>query len=281
MSTATLTQAPSSFEYIRKLVFERSAIALEPNKGYLVESRLLPLARDLGLASLDDLVEHLRARPYGPAHVQVVEAMTTNETSFFRDLHPFQALKDEVLPAMLRARAARRSLNIWCAACSSGQEPYSIAILLAENFPQFRDWNVQVFASDLSRQMVDRAQAGLFSQLEVNRGLPAPLLAKYFTRAGLQWEVKSEVRKPLRFLQVNLIEPWPALPTLDVIFMRNVLIYFNADTKRAILDKVYRQLAADGSLFLGGAETTIGIDSRWERVNHGKTSSYRRAAATS
>jgi chemotaxis protein methyltransferase CheR len=180
-----------------------------------------------------------------------------------------------VLPDLIAARASRKTLNIWSAACSSGQEPYTIAMLLMENFPALRDWNVQIMATDLSQQMVDRARQGQFTQLEVNRGLPAQLLVKYFQRVGLHWQVKPEVQRWLKFQKANLIEPWPAMPTMDIVFMRNVLIYFTPDTKRTLLGKVKKQLASDGTLFLGGAETTIGIDDGWKRMNHGKTSTYR------
>lgn len=278
MSTAALTLDPSTFEYVRRLVLECSAIALEPTKEYLVESRLTPLARQKGLASLGDLVAKLRGVPFGPLHAEVVEAMTTNETSFFRDIHPFDALKNDVLPQLIAARAAAKRLNIWSAASSTGQEAYSIAILLAEHFPQLAGWNVQIIGSDLSTQVLERAATGEFTQLEVNRGLPAALLVKHFERQGLHWRVKPEIRRRVRFVRLNLIEPWPALPTFDVVFLRNVLIYFTAETKQKILHNVRRRLPADGVLFLGGAETTLGIDDAWERVSHGKASSYRQAA---
>jgi chemotaxis protein methyltransferase CheR len=277
MSPATLPLDLPSFEYVRKLVREHSAIALESGKEYLVESRLLPLARHMSLASVSELVTQLRSKPFGSLHTQVVEAMTTNETSFFRDLHPFEALRKDVLPPLLAARRARKSLTVWSAACSSGQEPYTIAILLREHFPELANWNVQIIGSDLSQQVLDRAAEGCYAQHEVNRGLPAAMLVKYFQKSGLQWRVKPEIRRIVRFVRLNLIEPWPALPVIDILFLRNVLIYFTPDTKRQILDIVRRQLAADGSLFLGGAETTLGIDNAWERVNHGKASTYRLA----
>jgi chemotaxis protein methyltransferase CheR len=276
MTTLAATPAldTPSFEYVRKLVLDRSAIALEPGKGYLVESRLMPIARAHGHGTLTTFIDSLRRQPSGPLHTQVVEAMTTNETSFFRDIHPFDALRTIVLPQLLAARGAVKKLNLWSAACSTGQEPYSIAILLAEHFPALADWNVTIYATDLSQQVLDRAQAGQFTQLEANRGLPTALLVKYFDKVGLHWHIKPELKRRVRFLQANLIEPWPVLPTMDVVFMRNVLIYFTPETKRQILTKVRRQLAADGTLFLGGAETTLGIDEGWRRVNHGKTSTY-------
>jgi chemotaxis protein methyltransferase CheR len=235
----------------------------------------LPLARELGLNTLSDLAAQLRGRPFGRMHAQVVEAMTTNETSFLRDVHPFEALRNEVLPPLIASRASKRALRIWSAASSSGQEPYTIAMLLREHFPAVRDWDVQIFGSDLSEQMLDRCRKAEYSQLEVNRGMPAQWLVKYFEKAGQIWRLRDEVRKAVRFQKINLIEQWPALPTMDVIFMRNVLIYFTPEIKRMLLGRVKKLLAPDGALFLGGAETTIGIDDSWKRTNHGKTSTYR------
>ena len=280
ISTAASTLDSPTFEYVRKLVLETSAIALEPTKEYLVESRLTPLARQRGLASLNDLVARLRGEPFGELHTAVVEAMTTNETSFFRDVHPFEALKTSVLPQLIEARSRYKSLNIWSAACSTGQEPYSLAMLLAEHFPLLADWNVQIVASDLSQAVLDRAASGKFTQLEVNRGLPASLLIKYFEKDGLDWRIKAEIRRRVRFLRLNLIQSWPVLPTFDVVLLRNVLIYFNPGAKRQILQQMQRRIAGDGVLFLGGAETTLGIDDSWERVCHGKASSYRPSRRT-
>lgn len=278
MTTATLTIDQPTFEYVRKLVFDHSAIALEANKDYLVESRLLPLARQKGFASLRDMAAKLRCLPFGELHTEVVEAMTTNETSFFRDIHPFETLRHEILPGLIAARAMRRALTIWSAASSTGQEAYTISILLAEYFPQLSDWNIQIIGSDLSQQVLQTAQKGEYTQLEVNRGLPAGLLVKYFQKAGLHWQVKPEIKKRVRFVRANLIEAWPPMPICDVIFLRNVLIYFTPATKRQILNKVRQRLALDGVLFLGGAETTLGIDDSWARVCHGKTSVYHPAS---
>ncbi len=264
-----------SFEYVRRLVLERSSIALEDTKGYLVESRLAPLAKRHGMASVRDLVGQLRSTPHGILHEQVVDAMTTNETSFFRDIHPFEALKTDVLPELIDRRSSRRTLNVWSAACSSGQEPYTIAIILRDHFPQLNDWSVNIFASDLSQEMLERAASGVYSQVEVNRGLPATSLVKHFQREGLNWVVRPETRKLVKFLRLNLTESWSTLPTMDLVFMRNVLIYFTPQTKRLILDKVHRQLARDGTLLLGGAETTLGLCDQFDRISAGKTTLYR------
>ncbi len=273
MTTATLDAA--TFDYVRTLVHERSAIALEPTKGYLVESRLMPIAKQRGHHSLAEMVSHLRNKPYGELHAQVVEAMTTNETSFFRDAHPFEALKTAVIPELIQKREATKTLNIWSAACSTGQEPYTIAITLRETFPQLANWRIQILATDLSSQVLEKAASATYSQAEINRGLPAPVLVKYFQKVGLQWQLKPEIRSQVQFQRMNLIEPWPAFAKMDVVFLRNVLIYFTPETKAKILAQVRNRLAADGSLFLGGAETTIGIDESFVRCNHGKTITYR------
>lgn len=273
MTTATLDAA--TFDYVRTLVHERSAIALEPTKGYLVESRLMPIAKQRGHRSLAEMVSHLRNKPYGELHAEVVEAMTTNETSFFRDAHPFEALKTAVIPELMQKRDATKTLNIWSAACSTGQEPYTIAITLRETFPQLASWTIRILATDLSSQVLEKAASATYSQAEINRGLPAPILVKYFQKVGLQWQLKPEIRSQVQFQRMNLIEPWPAFAKMDVVFLRNVLIYFTPETKSKILTQVRNRLAADGSLFLGGAETTIGIDESFVRCNHGKTITYR------
>ena len=267
------------FDYIRSLVHERAAIVLEPGKSYLVESRLMPLARAEGLATVAELVARMRAQRAGRLHRLVVEAMTTNETSFFRDLRPFAALRDVVLPDLLARRAAERTLSLWCAAASSGQEPYSVAMLLREHFPQLEGWTVRLLASDISEEMVARAREGRYRQLEVNRGLPAALLVKYFEKAGVEWRLREDVRRMVEFFTVNLADAWPALPPMDAILVRNVLIYFDLETKRAILGRMRRLLRPDGYLFLGGAETTMNLDDAFERVVVSGTTCYRVAPA--
>jgi chemotaxis protein methyltransferase CheR len=270
-----MTIGAGEFDYIRKLVRERSAIVLEPGKEYLAESRLMPVAREAGCESLEALVEKIRADRSGGLERRVIEAMTTNETTFFRDVHPFEALRSAVLPELLESRATERRLHIWCGASSSGQEPYSIAMVLRERWPVLGDWKIRVVASDLSREMLDRTREGRYSQLEVNRGLPAPMLVKWFEKQGTTWQVKPELRAMLELQEMNLAGPWPTLPTFDVVFMRNVLIYFDIETKQAILAKVRRLLRPDGWLFLGGAETTINLDAGFERMPVGKATAYR------
>ena len=266
---------PAEFDFLRGLVRERSAIVLEPGKEYLVESRLVPLVRDRQLASIPALVSALRAQPRGELERAVVEAMTTNETSFFRDHHPFEALRTRLLPELVAARGAERRLRFWSCACSSGQEAYSLAMLLREHFAALEAWDVSILATDLSREMVQRTQQGTYGQLEMNRGLPAPYLVRYFERHATQWQVRPELRRLVQAREMNLLEPWPPLPRFDLVFLRNVLIYFDLETKRLILRRVRQALRPDGYLLLGGAETTVLVDDAWERVVLGSTVAYR------
>jgi chemotaxis protein methyltransferase CheR len=262
------------FDYVRALVRQRSAIVLDSEKVYRADTCLLPLARQEGLGSVEDLVARLRGTPVNGLHLRVVEAMTINETSFFRDLYPFEALRREVLPEIIRRRASER-LDIWCAACSTGQEPYSVAMLLREHFPAFATWKVRLLASDLSSAVLERARAGRYNQLEVNRGLPAPLLIKYFQRQGVEWQLKDDVRRMVDFCSINLIESWPVVGSVDVVFLRNVLIYFDVETKKRILDRLHALLRPGGVLFLGGAETTLQLCNGFERVSFERQSYYR------
>lgn len=271
-----MTIAVTDFEYVRDLVRKHAAIVLEANKGYLVESRLEPLARRMeGIGTLPALVTRMRATNFGSLHEQVIDAMTTNETSFFRDIHPFELLKKELLPQLIEKRKAQKTLEIWCAACSSGQEPYTLAMLIREHFPQLRDWKVGIRATDLSPAMLARAKEGKYSQLEVNRGLPAPLLAKYFTRQGASWVINDEVRSLIDFRSLNLIEPWPSMPAMDIVFIRNVLIYFDVEVKKKIFASMRKVLRPDGFLFLGAAETTLGLDDAFARMQYDKAGCFR------
>jgi chemotaxis protein methyltransferase CheR len=272
--TTTFTEA--EFTYISDMVRTRSAIVLEPGKEYLVEARLAPLVRELGLESIGALVTRLRQPSGGPLAERVTEAMTTNETSFFRDVAPFQALRTSILPPLVKERANRRQLRIWCAASSSGQEPYTIAMTIDDAFPELRDWDVQIIATDLSKEMVERGRSGVYKALEVNRGLPAQMLIKYFTKVGVDYEIRPEVRSRVQFSELNLIGAWPAFPTFDIVFLRNVLIYFDVETKKTIMGRVKRLLASDGYLFLGAAETTMNIDDGFERLPLERAGCYRR-----
>ncbi len=263
------------FGTVRGLVKEHAAIVLEPAKTYLIEARLAPQAKDEGFESVEQLVEALRSTPFGPLHARVVDAMTTRETSFFRDLHPFDAFRKSVLPELLQRRQVERKLNIWCGGSSSGQEPYTVAILLREHFPELHDWTVGLVATDLSEDIVARARAGRFNQIEVNRGLPARLLVKYFTKDGIEFRVNDALREMVEFKALNLVKPWPPMPPLDVIFLRNVMLYFDPATRREILARIRRCLAPDGYLFLGAAETTLNADDAFERVAIEQSWAYR------
>jgi chemotaxis protein methyltransferase CheR len=238
---------PLDYEYLRKLLKERSGLDLSADKQYLVESRLLPLARRSNLAGIPELVQKLKGGAQ-PLTSEVVEAMTTNETFFFRDKIPFDHLKEAVLPALAKARAA-----------STGQEPFSIAMCLKEMAALFGGWRIEIVATDLSQAVLEKAKAGLFSQFEVQRGLPIQLLVKYFTQQGELWQLNADIRSMVQYRQLNLLQDFSHLGTFDVIFCRNVLIYFDQDTKAGIFAKLTRMLEPDGVLALGAAESVVGI----------------------
>lgn len=267
--------AAGDFEYIRRLVHEGAAIVLEPGKEYLAESRLVPVARAEGFATIAEMVARLQADPRSLLHRKVIEAMTTNETTFFRDVHPFEALRQHVIPELIASRESTKQITIWCGASSSGQEPYTIAMVLRHHFPVLASWKVRIIATDIARTMLERTREGLYSQLEVNRGLPAPMLVKWFVKEGTHWRVKPELRALVEPLELNLAGTWPQLPTCDVVFMRNVLIYFDVATKQRILERTRRCMHPDGWLFLGGAETTLNVDDRFERVPIERATTYR------
>jgi chemotaxis protein methyltransferase CheR len=269
-----MTITAASFAYVRELLHRRSAIYLEAGKEYLVESRLQPIVQASGEGTVDRLVSRLRGAPEGSLHAQVVEAMTTNETSWFRDRHPYDAFESVILPDLLSRRAKERRLTVWSAATASGQEAYSIAMLVHERLAADPGWDVRVLASDLSEQMVRRTRAGRYSQLEINRGLPAARLVRHFSRAGTEWQVNEPLRRLVEVRQLNLAAPFPPLPPIDVTFLRNVLIYFQVDSRREILQRVRQVLRPGGYLVLGTAETTLDVDA-FERVPHDKATVYR------
>lgn len=269
-----MSLTPKDFELVRNLVFKQAGIVLDTGKDYLIESRLAGLARKAQVASIAQLMQKLTAR-HSATERDVVDAMTTNETSFFRDTHPFDALRKSILPDLGSQHANDRTLNIWCAASSTGQEPYTIAMMLRETIPGIDKWKLTFIASDLSRDVLDRARSGKYSQLEINRGLPAPLLVKYFRKTGIEWEVIPELRKMIDFREINLLEQWPVMPALDLVFIRNVLIYFNQETKKQILGRIRRLMRPSAYLFLGGAETTLNLDDNFERMQFDKSGCYR------
>jgi chemotaxis protein methyltransferase CheR len=274
--------ADSDFLYIRELVKDRTAIDLDSSKVYLVNARLLPIARSAGFGSVVQLIRQLRSSGFGELHSQSVEAIVTTETSFFRDYFPFDALRRTIIPEIIqRKRAGDRSLSIWSAGCSSGQEPYSIAMLLRDAFPQLATWNVRLFASDVSRGMLERSKAGVYSQNEVNRGLPAAMLVKFFTQKGTSWHINDDLRRTVTFFQHNLARDTTALPPVDIVLVRNVLIYFDVETKRKVLDTIRRHLRPGGFLILGTAETTLNLDERFQRHREGRAVFYQNGPAES
>ncbi|MDP3714547.1 MAG: protein-glutamate O-methyltransferase CheR [Mycobacteriales bacterium] len=265
--------AQSDFTYISQLVRQRAAIVLEVGKEYLVESRLTPLATSESLDGISGLVAGLQADRTGRLASKVVDAMTTNETLFFRDGHPFDTLRTIVLPELMKARSAARRLSIWCGASSSGQEPYTLAMVLKETLPP--GFGCDLLATDVNEEMLERTRKGTYSQLEVNRGLPITSLVKHFDKEGTSWQVKPELRSMIQTKNVNLATCFPSMGPFDLVFLRNVLIYFDLGTKREVLQQVRRVLRPDGYLFLGGAETTINVDDSWQRVTLGQSTAYR------
>ena len=251
---------PQDYDFLRKLLKERSGLDLSADKQYLVESRLIPLARKAGLPGIAELVQKMKGGAEALTS-EVVEAMTTNETFFFRDKIPFDHLRETVLPALLKARAGRRSLRIWSAACSTGQEPYSIAMCLKERAQELAGWRIEIVATDLSLEVLEKAKSGIYSQFEVQRGLPVQLLVKYFSQIGEHWQISSEIRSMVQHRQLNLLRDFSHLGKFDVIFCRNVLIYFDQETKAGIFGHLARTLEPDGMLLLGAAETVVGISS--------------------
>jgi chemotaxis protein methyltransferase CheR len=249
---------PPDYEYLRKLLREQSGLDLSADKQYLIESRLLPLSRKAGLDGIGDLVQKMKA---GSTSIttQVVEAMTTNETFFFRDKTPFDHFRDSIMPEMLRARTSRKSVRIWCAAGSTGQEPYSLAMCLKEMNGALAGWRVEIIATDLSQEVLEKSKAAIYSQFEVQRGLPIQLLVKYFKQIGELWQVNAEVRAMVQHRQLNLLHDFSQLGLFDVIFCRNVLIYFEQDTKIKIFNRLAKATEADGFLVLGAAETVVGL----------------------
>lgn len=251
--------SPDNFKVFEDLLRRESGLSITQEKMYLLESRLMPVAVKFGLQGLGGIADKLRARTDADLRRAVVEAMTTNETSFFRDNTPFQRLKEDVLPAFLKSRAMQKSLRIWSAACSSGQEPYSLAMLLKEYGPALQGWRIEIVATDLSHDILAQAKSGIYTQFEVQRGLPIQMLVKYFTQQGDKWAVRQELKDMISFRPANLLTDIPTLGLFDIVLCRNVLIYFDVPTKGQVLKSIKGALKQDGVLFLGGAETVIGI----------------------
>jgi chemotaxis protein methyltransferase CheR len=255
---------PQDFDWLRKLLKERSGLTLSAEKQYLLESRLLPVVRRNGLANLAELVTRLKSATTSPLAMAVIEAMTTNETYFFRDKVPFDHLRDTVIPSLVAARTREKRIRIWCTAASSGQEPFSIAMVLKSMASQLRGYRAEILATDLSGEVLDRAKAGVFSQFEVQRGLPIQLLVRYFNKVGDNWQIAPEIRDMVQFRTLNLLHDFSPLGSFDLIFCRNVLIYFDQPSKIAVLERLVRQIPDDGFLFLGAAETVVGLTERFK-----------------
>jgi chemotaxis protein methyltransferase CheR len=249
---------PPDYEYLRKLLKDHSGLDLSADKQYLIESRLLPLCRKAGLPGIDELVQKMKG---GSAAIitQVVEAMTTNETFFFRDKVPFDHFRNSIMPEILRARASRKSIRIWCAAGSTGQEPYSLAMCLKEMSAALIGWRIEIIATDLSQEVLEKSRAAIYSQFEVQRGLPIQLLVKYFTQTGELWQINADIRAMVQHRQLNLLHDFSQIGVFDVIFCRNVLIYFDQDTKINIFNRLAKVTEPDGFLVLGAAETVVGL----------------------
>lgn len=264
----------SDFDFISQLARSQAAIVLEPGKEYLVEARLGSLAQREGFQSMEALIAKVRTEPPNGLQHKVIDSLTTNETSFFRDFHPFEALRKSIIPELIEKRAHTRQLTIWSAACSTGQEPFSLAMMLYEHFPQLRDWNISIHATDLSPTVLKAAKLAAYTQFEVNRGLPASYLIKHFSQQGDKWYLKDHITKMVQFRPMNLIEPWPIMPAMDLVLIRNVMIYFDIETKKMILKRIRTCLMPHGYLFLGSAETTINIDPEYNPVTFDRTVVY-------
>jgi chemotaxis protein methyltransferase CheR len=257
---------PLEYDHLRKLLKERSGLVLSSDKQYLVENRLLPVARRAGLSTLSELVAKLKTQKVEQLAVEVVEAMTTNESFFFRDKLPFEHLRDTIMPALMKARAAQRRIRIWCAAAATGQEPYSIAMCLKESCKDLAGWRVDILATDLSTEVLEKARAGIYSQFEVQRGLPIRHLIKYFVQVGDTWQLLPEIRAMVQYRPFNLLHDFGALGSFDLVFCRNVLIYFGQETKIDVLERLARVTEDDGYLVLGAAETVVGISDCFKPV---------------
>jgi chemotaxis protein methyltransferase CheR len=258
---------PLDYDFLRKLVKERSGLVLSADKQYLVESRLLPVARKAGLTNLSDLVQQLKGANAQALAVEVVEAMMTNESFFFRDKLPFEHFRNTIIPSLMAARGAQRRIRVWCAAASTGQEPYSLAMCLKEMAPLLTGWRVDILATDISNEVLEKAKAGIYSQFEVQRGLPIQLLIKYFAQVGETWQISPEIRAMVQYRPFNLLNEFASLGMFDIVFCRNVLIYFDQQTKVGVIDRIARLVERDGYLLLGAAETVVGLTDSFKPVN--------------
>lgn len=264
------------FDFIRDIAEKKAGITIDIGKEYLVENRISSISRKYGYASLSNFISHLRDNPFDREIIdETIDALTINETSFFRDFHPFEHLRKSVIPEIIEANKGSRKLSIWSAACSTGQEIYSIAILLSEHFPNLHNWNINLYATDISNTVLERARSGNYTAFEANRGLNDELKKKYFKQDGENLELNEAIRSQVTFQSLNFMEQWKNTNTFDIILMRNVLIYFDTETKRKVLTKVKNCLSPQGHLFLGSSETTYNIDSDWVSIRNNESTSYK------
>ena len=265
---------PADYEYISNFLLGTSGLALGSGKEYLVEARLIPLAQSLGLEGISELVLELKKGAELKVTSGVTEAMTTNETSFFRDKTPFEELKNQIIPNLMEARKTSKRLKIWCAAAATGQEPYTISMILDDEFPQLRDWTVEILATDIDQQALERSRSGIYTQFEMQRGMPIQMLMKYFEQIETGWQIKENMRNTIQWKQLNLLDNFNRLGKFDIIFCRNVLIYFQQETKKDILERFRTMIQDDGYLYLGAAETVLGITETFDRVKEFKSAVY-------
>lgn len=270
-----MTLSHEDLHFVRRLIHEEAGLAIEPDKDYLVKARLRRLAADRGAANMTDLVEQARSSGDHDVRQAIAEAMTIQETYFFRDPWLWTALRENVLPALIRARRQEQALRIWCGASATGQEIYSLCLLLEEHFPEVRDWQLEIVATDISPTALAYARDGVYSQMEVNRGLPAALLLRHFQREGLRWRISPRIGRRIQFRQLNLVGAWPALPTFDLVLLRNVLIYFDFATRHDVLSRLRLQMRRDGYLFMGGSESPLGVSNDFCAGDDGHACYYR------
>jgi chemotaxis protein methyltransferase CheR len=264
--------SPDNYRFLQEHIHTQVGIVLEDNKHYLFESRLAPIVKQYGLGSINDLCAVLRAKRDIALSHDVVEAMTTNETYFFRDPAQYEAIRTVLLPKLKQERGDAKTLRFWSAASSTGQEAYSLAMLLRQ--AQLEDWKLDILGTDFSAKVVDRARCGLYQQLELNRGLPAALMVKYFRRHGMEWQLNKEIREMVRFDTIDLRQSMRSLGPFDLVFCKKVMIYFDDETKRKILKELHSTLQPGGWLLLGGAENALGFEDRFERQTVGNATVY-------
>lgn len=267
--------SPEDYSYITKFLLDTTGLSLGENKEYLLEARLIPIVQSHGMQGIEELVSKLKSQLDQDLKKEVMEAMTTNESSFFRDKRPFEEFKNSVMPDLIAERKLTKKLRIWCAACSNGQEPYSIVMTLRESFPELIDWNIQIVGTDLCTKALSRAESGVYSQFEVQRGLPVQLLMKYFEQSEQGWKFNAGSGVNIQWKHLNLLEDFKHLGMFDVVFCRNVLIYFEPDLKTDILDRVKNQMHSSGSLLLGAAETVLGLSNNYTKLTDCQSAIYR------